>query len=173
MENALKNYQKIMHFLHKGILTMGALIMGLTVCSIALEAFGRYLVGSSRAFMVEIPRLLIPLLVFPMMGVLMRLDKHIKVDVFSAKLTGAKKSLLIILAYSVVLAVSVQFFLSGISAVGFFYSMGLETHTEIIFPVWVTYLPFPAGFGLLILFVWELLCQELFSLIRLISKERP
>jgi hypothetical protein len=45
--------------------------------------------------------------------------------------------------------------------------MGFETHTEIIFKFWVTYLPFPIGFGLLILFAVELLWSELVTLIKL------
>ena len=39
--------------------------------------------------------------------------------------------------------------------------MGFETLTEFVFPVWVTYLPFPVGFGMLILFAVEMLWQEL------------
>jgi TRAP-type C4-dicarboxylate transport system permease small subunit len=45
--------------------------------------------------------------------------------------------------------------------------MGFVTHTEIIFKLWVTYLPFPIGFGLLILFALELVWGELVNLLKL------
>jgi TRAP-type C4-dicarboxylate transport system permease small subunit len=171
MEKALKAYQKAVDILFKVILSYAAVVIGLDVLSIFLEAVGRYLVGSSRAFMEELPRLLVPFVVFPMMGVLLRAKKHIAVDVLPERLKGKGRSLLLIVVYSVVLAVAVQFLIAGVIAVRYYYQMGFETHTEIVFKFWVTYLAFPVGFGLLILFAIELLWQELVTLIRLVRGE--
>ena len=167
MEKALKVYQKVIEFLSKIILTVAAIVIGLDVLSIFLETVGRYVVGSSRAFMEELPRLFVPIIVFPMMGVLLRLKKHISVEILPEKLTGKSRSLLYIVIYSVVIAVAVQFLIAGIIAVQRYYQLGYETHTEIVFKLWVTYLPFPIGFGLLILFAVELLWSELLTLVKL------
>ena len=167
MEKALEVYRRITQVLFKVIMSLAAVIVGLDVLSIFLEAVGRYVVGSSRAFMEELPRLMVPFVVFPMMGVLLKIKKHISVDILPEKITGKARSLLMIVVYSVVVAVSIQFFMAGILAVKYYHEMGFETHTEIIFKLWVTYLPFPIGFGLLILFAIELVWEELVNLLKL------
>ena len=167
MEKALRTYQKIIELMSKIILTLAAIVIGWDVLSIFLEAVGRYVVGSSRAFMEELPRLLVPFIVFPMMGVLLRLKKHVNVEILPERLKGKSRSLLFIVVYSVVIAVAIQFLIAGIIAVQRYYQLGYETHTEIVFKLWVTYLPFPIGFGLLILFAVESLWSELVTLIKL------
>ena len=159
---------KVMDYLAKAIFALASLIVGLDVLSIFAEAVGRYIVGQSRAFMEELPRLAIPLVVFPMMGVLLRYKRHITVDVLPEKLSEKGRSLLMIVVYSVVLAVAAEFLIAGIIAVKKYWQLGFETHTEIVFKIWVTYLPFPVGFGLLALFAIELIWQELMHLIRLV-----
>jgi TRAP-type C4-dicarboxylate transport system permease small subunit len=171
MEKALSYFQKMTDVLAKLILGLAAVIIGFDVLSIFLEVLGRYMVGSSRAFMEELPRILVPLVVFPMMGVLLKLKKHITVDVLPERLKGKRRSVLLIVVYSVVLAVAIQFLIAGVIAVRYYFEMGFETHTEIVFKFWVTYLPFPVGFGLLILFAVELLWQELITLIRLVRED--
>jgi len=168
MKNAVNFFSRAMDVLAKAILGLTGLIIGLDVLSIFSEAVGRYLVGHSRAFMEELPRLAVPLVVFPMMGVLLRYNKHISVEVLPESLSERARSLLMIVVYSVVLAVAIQFLIAGIIAVNEYRQMGFETHTEIIFKIWVTYLPFPVGFGLLALFAVELLCRELINLIGLV-----
>ena len=68
MEKALSYFQKMTDVLAKVILGLAAVIIGLDVLSIFLEVLGRYMVGSSRAFMEELPRILVPFVVFPMIG---------------------------------------------------------------------------------------------------------
>jgi TRAP-type C4-dicarboxylate transport system permease small subunit len=167
MEKALEVYRKITQVLFKVIMSLAAVIVGLDVLSICLEAVGRYVVGSSRAFMEELPRLMVPFVVFPMMGALLKIKKHISVDILPERLSGKARSLVLIVVYSVVVAVSIQFFMAGILAVRYYHEIGFETHTEIIFKLWVTYLPFPIGFGLLILFAIELVWEELVNLLKL------
>jgi TRAP-type C4-dicarboxylate transport system permease small subunit len=171
MKNAMDYFSRAMDGLAKTILGIAALIIGLDVLSIFAEAVGRYLVGQSRAFMEELPRLAVPLVVFPMMGVLLKYKKHIAVEVLPEKLSAKARSLLMIVVYSVVLAVAIQFLIAGIIAVNEYRKMGFETHTEIVFKIWTTYLPFPVGFGLLALFAVELVCRELMNLVRLVREE--
>ena len=171
MEKALGYYQKIIGILSKIILGYAAVIIGLDVFSIFLEAVGRYVFGESRAFMEEIPRLLVPFVVFPMMSVLLRLKKHIAVDVLPEALKGKGRALLMIIVYSIVIAVAAQFLIAGVVAVKYYHEMGFETEGEIIFPLWTIYMAFPVGFGLMILFAIELLWQELVTLIKLVKED--
>lgn len=172
MTTVLAWYGKVTDLLAKVILTLAGLIVGLDVLSIFAEAVGRYVIGQSRAFMEELPRLAVPLIVFPMMGVLLKMKKHISVDLLPEKLKGRARSLVLVCVYTVVLAVAIQFLLAGIVAVAHYRELGFETQTEIVFKIWVTYLPFPIGFGLLILFVVELLLAELVNLVRLRGEGR-
>jgi hypothetical protein len=68
MEKFLVYYEMATKILSKIILGFSALAIGLAVASITTEAATRYLWGSSQAFMEELPRLLVPFIVFPMMG---------------------------------------------------------------------------------------------------------
>ncbi len=171
MEKGLAYYQKMTKVVARVIVVLAAAIVGLDVLSIFAEAVGRYIIGESRAFMEEFPRLLVPFIVFPMMGVLLQLKKHITVDVLPERLKGKARSLLLIIVYAVVLAVGVQFLIAGVAAVDYYKKIGFETLTEFVFPTWVTYLPFPIGFGLLILFTVELLWRELVALLKLAREE--
>ena len=170
MEKVLGYYQKITGVLSKAILGFAAAIIGLDVLSIFLEAVSRYVFGESRASMEEIPRLLVPFIVFPMMGVLLKLKKHITVEILPERLKGKARSLLLIIVYSIVVAVAVQFLIAGVNAVRYYFQMGFEIQGELIFPVWISYLAFPVGFGLLVLFAVELLLQELLTLINLVKE---
>ena len=173
MERALGYYQRFTDILSQIILTISAIVIGLDILSIFFEAVGRHIIGSSRAFMEELPRLLVPFIVFPMMGVLLKAKKHIAVAILPEHLKDKRRAILMIAVFSVVLAVATQFLIAGIIAVKYYYEMGFETHTEIIFKFWVTYLPFPVGFGLLILFAVELLWQELVTLLSLVREGAP
>ncbi len=172
METSLRYYQKMTDLLMKVVLTIVTILLGLDILSIFFEVINRYIFGSSMAVMEELPRLFIPFMVFPMMGVLLKLKKHISVDVLPDKLTGKKRSMLMVVVYSIVLAISVQFSIAGIISVSYYYDMGFETVTEIIFKYWVIYLAFPIGFGLLMLVAVEMLWQELILLFKAVKEEK-
>ena len=156
----------------KIVLIIVTVLLGLDILSIFAEVISRYIFNSSMAVMEELPRLFIPFMVFPMMGVLLKLKKHISVDVLPEKLKGEKRSILMVGVYSIVLVISVQFFIAGIISVTYYYDMGFETVTEFIFKYWVIYLAFPIGFGLLILVSVEMLWQELILLAKAIKEEK-
>ncbi len=161
MEKVLYYFDKVTGLIARIILGLAAMIIGLNVTMLIAEATTRYLWGSSRAFMEEIPRLLVPFIVFPMLGVLLKAGKHISVDILPQKLKGKSRSFLLIIVYGVILLVALQFFIAGLSAVSYFKMIGLTSVTEWTFPMWWVYSTFPIGFALLILFDLELLLQEI------------
>jgi len=166
MEKALARYQQFTGALAKAILVIAAIIVGLDIVFLFSEALGRYFLGHSRAFMEELPRISMPFVVFPMMGVLLKFKKHISVEILPEKLSGKNRTLLMLIVALFIMAISVQFMIAGIIAVNHFRELGFETHTEIVLKIWITYLPFPIGFGLLFLFSVEMFWQELISLIK-------
>ncbi len=172
MEKVLIHYQKFTDILLKIILVSACTLIGLDVLLIFLEVSSRYLIGSSQAFMEELPRLLIPFIVFPMMGVLLKLQKHIAVEILPERLRGRNRSLLLIVVYCTVLALAIQFFIAGVVTINYYYEMGFEIDDTINLKYWVAYLPFPIGFGLLILFAIDMLWQELVNLIKQIKGGR-
>ena len=166
MEKALARYQRFTDTLAKAILVMAAIIVGLDIVFLFSEALGRYILGHSRAFMEELPRISMPFVVFPMMGVLLKFKKHISVEILPEKLSEKNRTILMLIVALFIMAISVQFLIAGIIAVNHFRELGFETHTEIVLKIWITYLPFPIGFGLLFLFSVEMFWQELISLIK-------
>jgi TRAP-type C4-dicarboxylate transport system permease small subunit len=167
MEKFLSIYNQVTGTLSKIILGFAAVIIGLNVAAISAEAAARYLWGSSQAFMEEFPRLLVPFIVFPMMGVLLKAGKHISVEILPQKLEGKYRSFLLIIVYGVILVISLEFCIAGISAVSYFKMIGLASITEWTFPMWWVYTTFPVGFALLIFFDLELLLREIWVLYKM------
>jgi TRAP-type C4-dicarboxylate transport system permease small subunit len=157
MNRAFGYYSWVMGGIAKLILAVSAIIIGIDVFLIFFEAIGRYVTGTSRALTEEIPRL-------PMMGVLYREGRHISMEVLHEKLSGKLLSYLKLLVHMVVMGSAIQFFIAGSVAVEYFRQMGFATRTELVFAVWITYLPFPVGFGLFFLFSLEMAWKEALNL---------
>ena len=167
MVKGFQFYQLIMNGLFKTLLAYGAIVIGLDVIAIFAESVGRYIFGSSRAFMEEYPRLLTPYFVFPLMGAIFRLKKHIGVEILPEKLTGHKRSWLKMIICCIVIAIAAEFLIAGASSVRYYREMGYETQTEFALPLWWVYLSFPVGFAVLILFAIEMLWEALLNLMGL------
>jgi len=154
-------YQTAINLLQKAINIFSCLLIVLDVVFIFIEVLSRMFLGNSQAVLEEFPRLLLPFLVFPMMGVLLRKKQHITVELLPENLEGRKRSLLMVVVYAIVLALSVQFLLAGVSTVRYLYSIGFETQGEVAIKNWIIYLPFPIGFAVLGLFAADLMVREL------------
>ncbi len=172
MEKCLSMYRSFTDLLQRFIIAIACLLVALDIISIAIEVASRYLIGSSQAVFEEFPRLLLPFVVFPMMGVLLKRKRHIAVEILPEKLKGRNRSLLMILVYSVVLALSIQFLIAGVVTVHYFYDIGFEIQGEVTIKSWVAYLPFPIGFGILGFFAVDLLFEE-FVLLFKRTREEP
>jgi TRAP-type C4-dicarboxylate transport system permease small subunit len=160
MDGLLSSLKKLNDVLSRLLLAAGAIIIAVIVLSLFAEAVARYVFGSSQAFMEEMPRLLVPFVVFPLMGALLRAGRHIAVEVIPGRLAGLKRHVLMIAVHAVTTAVGGQFTLSGMLAVLHFKAMGLVSVSEWAVPMWCVYLAFPVGFGLLTLSGLELLLRE-------------
>ena len=173
MEKAVASFQKITSVLAAIILTWAALIVALGVLLLFFESASRYFLGSSRAFMEELPRLLVPFFVFPMMGVVYKAGRHISVELLPERLSPRYKIMLRLVVNLVVLGVAVEMIIAGISAVGHFKMMGLMSVTEWAFPMWWAYVSFPLGFGLLALFALEAIISDAWQLVQIVEEGHP
>jgi TRAP-type C4-dicarboxylate transport system permease small subunit len=98
---------------------------------------------------------------FLLLGVVLRHDGHIAVDVLPNYVGGRTLTLLRagILGFCVVAGVAFAIF--GWNTVLFFRQLGQMSPTEIEFPLWILYVSYPLGFLLAANFALESLLLEL------------
>jgi TRAP-type C4-dicarboxylate transport system permease small subunit len=120
----------------------------------------RWVTGEGYSFLAETAPQLVPWVVFPMIGVLLRCDGHIAVDMLPHFLKGRAQTVLrvAVLAICVVAIVAMAWF--GIRTTAFFAKLGQLSTTEIEFPLWYLYLSYPVGLLLAANFCLESLIGE-------------
>jgi TRAP-type C4-dicarboxylate transport system permease small subunit len=126
-----------------------------------VSAVVRYFTGEGYTWLAESPPQLVPWVVFPLLGVVLRHDGHIAVDVLPHYLAGRTLTLLRAAVLAVGLAAAVAFAIFGVKTVLFFRQLGVMSTTEIEFPMWVIYASYPLGFILAANFALESLLLEL------------
>ncbi len=136
-------------------------VVGFAVLAVLAGAIERHTTGMGYAWMNDLPPFLMPWCVFPLLGVLLRRERHIVVEVAPSLLTGGRLRLLRIVVATICLLTGIAFCIAGIEAVSFFQMLGEITETEIEIPFWWLYAAFPVGFGLFALFALEMLLREL------------
>ena len=140
----------------------GTILAGTTLC-LSAEALGRTLFSRTWGFMEELPALFMPYLVFLLLGVALKRNLHVSVDLLPAFLKGRSKIVLEAAVY-LVTGIGACFLLYGaLLGVRGFYLMGFKTTTEIVFPIWIFYLSLALGFGLLTLFAVEMFVRTIIS----------
>ncbi|MGC1440477.1 MAG: TRAP transporter small permease [Burkholderiaceae bacterium] len=139
----------------------GMAIIAFAALALFAQAVERHTTGQGYAWMSDFPPFLVPWCVFPIMGVLLRNDRHITVEIAPTMLSGRGLSFLNLLISLICLVAGVYFCWTGVQAVAFFSMLGELTETEIRIPFWWLYAAFPVGFGILALFALERILQEL------------
>tara|TARA_B100000700_G_C14844205_1_gene760741 strand:- start:397 stop:924 length:528 start_codon:yes stop_codon:yes gene_type:complete len=129
------------------LIAMG--IVALASIGLTGSAVTRFVTGNGYDWLIELPPFLIPWLVFPMLGPLLRASHHIKVDVLPVFLSDKGKDFLQILVNLLVLVASSLFVIAGKETVDLYKRLGKIVELEITFPIWYLYLAFPVGFVIL------------------------
>lgn len=145
-------------------MALGMAIIAFAAIALFAQAVERHTTGQGYAWMSDFPPFLIPWCVFPLMGVLLRGDHHIVVEIAPSLLKGKKLSILRLLIGVICLSTGVIFCYAGSIAVDFFMLLGEVTETEIEIPFWYLYAAFPTGFAVLSLFALERILDELLVL---------
>ena len=135
------------------------------VLALTASAITRYVSGTGYDWFIELPPALVPWMVFPLFGPLLRSGSHIQVDLLPAFLHGMAALWLKLFVYTLMIAGSVIFLQAGNEAVALFRRLGQLMELEIEMPIWWMYLAFPTGFAILALFSVELWLETLRDLI--------
>lgn len=136
-------------------------IVGLMVTALAASAFTRYITGIGYDWLIELPPMMIPWLVFPLLGPLLKSGAHISVDAGPALMTPPAKRYLRMATSLVVFAAALVFLIAGYDAVMLFRRLGQVVELEVEFPIWYIYSAFPVGFAILASFGLELFLTDL------------
>lgn len=145
---------RVVHFL-------AIAIVAIMVSALTASAVTRYLSGTGYDWLIELPPALVPWLVFPLLGPLLKRGAHISVDVLPAFLSERRVRYLNLFCYAVMLAGAIIFLLAGNEAVALFRRLGQLMELEIEIPIWWMYLAFPVGFAILALTCVELILSTL------------
>lgn len=151
-------------FLEKVLLAVGCIILAGITLSLAAEALGRTFFSRTWGLMEELPALFMPYLVFLLLGVALKRNLHVSVDLLPTFLKGRAKAVLLAAIPLLVGIGSCILLYGAVLGVKGFYRMGFKTTTEIAFPMWIFYLALAIGFGLLILFAAEMFGKSIISL---------
>lgn len=156
----LDAYKKLNDILEWLIVGFTGLIILVIVALPFVATLVRYATGEGYTWIAESPPQLVPWVVFPLLGVLLRHDRHIAVDVVPHFLSGRSRTLVRLAVLAVCLISAVAFGLFGAKTVLFFRQLGQMSTTEFEFPLWMLYVSYPVGFALAANFCLEALLRE-------------
>ena len=166
MTTLFRSLRTINHILEISASILASTIAGVMVLALTASAITRYISGTGYDWFIELPPALVPWLVFPLLGPLLRSGAHIQVDLMPNLLTGQKLLLMRLFVFSIMLVGAVIFFIAGNEAVALFRRLGQLMELEIELPIWWMYLAFPTGFAILFLFALELFLETLAELVK-------
>ena len=163
--SALRSLHRLLRAVNDRIfklaMALGIAIVGFMVLALTASAVTRYTTGIGYDAYIEMPPVLVPWLVFPLLGPLLRQQEHITVDILPVFLSERGVRILRLMLNLITIVASVVFMVAGVEAVQLFMGLGQMLELEFEFPIWYMYLAFPVGFLILISFALELVLADL------------
>jgi C4-dicarboxylate transporter DctQ subunit len=156
-------WSRVSHFLEKVLTAVACVILAGTTLSLSAEALARTFFSRTWGLMEELPSLFMPYLVFLLLGVALKRNLHVSVDLLPALLKGRAKAVLDAVIHLATGVGSCILLYGAFLGVKGFYHMGFRTTTEIAFPIWIFYLALVIGFGLLFFFAAEMFVRSIIS----------
>ena len=89
----MKTLRAVNNLLASVSMTLAMLIIFIMVAALFLSASTRFITGTGFAWFVELPPVLVSWLVFPLLGPLLKMGQHIKVDFLTPILSDKSKNL--------------------------------------------------------------------------------
>jgi TRAP-type C4-dicarboxylate transport system permease small subunit len=161
MVAALRLLSPVNDWLARLIAFVSSVIVLIIVVVVFAGVALRFLTGQGHATMQELPPLLMPWLIFPLLGVLLRSESHITVDFLPAILSERPRRFLRVAVAFVALVGGAIFCQAGLEAVELFRLTGQVTEMELEFPIWWVYVSFPVGFAILLSFALEIVLRAI------------
>ena len=156
----LEWYKKLNDGLEWLIVGFSGVLVLVIVAMPFVAAVVRLVTGEGYTWLAELPPQLVPWIVFPLLGVVLRHDGHIAVDVLPHYVKGRTLTVLRCAVLGACFAAALAFAAFGGRTVLFFRQLGQMSTTEIEFPLWVLYISYPLGFLLAANFALESLLRE-------------
>ena len=156
----MRALRAINNLLAKAAISLAMFIVFLMVAALALSATTRFITGTGFAWFIELPPALVSWLVFPLLGPLLILEKHIEVDFLKTKLSEQNYVLIKLFVGITAFISSIIFFKAGLEATLLFYNLGQMMELEIDIPIWIMFLSFPVGFFILCLFSLQMILEN-------------
>ena len=160
----MKTLRAVNNLLASISMTLAMLIIFIMVAALFLSASTRFITGTGFAWFVELPPVLVSWLVFPLLGPLLKMGQHIKVDFLTPILSERFKKILFLLVNLVAFISACVFFKAGLDATIMYYNLGQVMEIEISIPIWWMFLAFPVGFLILALTALELIFDNFLNL---------
>lgn len=160
MTKLYHDYRRFNDGLERVLLALASFIVAIVVLLPFASFTVRALTGEGYSFLVETAPQLVPWIVFPLLGILLRRDSHITVDVLPHYLSGARLRTLRIVVLVICLIATLMIGIFGITTTSFYAKLGQLSTTEIEFPLWYLYVSYPVGFLLAANFCLESLMGE-------------
>ena len=161
MRPILRTLRAVNNLLDVAVRSAGALIVAFMVVTVFGGAVTRYFTGIGYNMVMELPPMLMPWLIFPVAGVLLRSGSHIAVDFLPDRLSPKPARALRALIAAIAMLAGALFCYAGYEATSLFRMVGQRTEMEWSFPIWWIYLSFPVGFAILTSFAFENLLAAL------------
>lgn len=161
MRSFLSTLQKINNAIYQVAVVVSAILLGFAVLVVSGGGITRYVTGRGFSMVQELPPMLMPWIVFPLAGALIRTGAHITVDLLPTLLDARMKRVLNAALAVIALIAGFVFCTAGMEAVDLFWLTGQVTEMEVEFPIWWIYLSFPVGFAILMLAALEALLSAI------------
>jgi TRAP-type C4-dicarboxylate transport system permease small subunit len=155
MRKFLRALRAVNDVIYTAIGILAGVIVAVMLLVVSGGAATRNISGIGYSMVQELPPMLMPWLIFPMAGVLLRFDAHITVDFLPAILSPPRARILRLIVSAIAIVAGAIFFIAGWQSVQLFHLTGQVTEMEWSFPIWWVYLSFPVGFAILISFAFE------------------
>ena len=153
-------YRRFNDVLERIIVTLACLVVAVIVLLPFVGVVVRWITGEGYSFLAETAPQLVPWVVFPMIGVLLRCDGHIAVDMLPHFLKGRSLTVLRIAVLAICVGACAAMAWFGMRTTAFFAKLGQLSTTEIEFPLWYLYASYPIGLLLAANFCLESLIGE-------------
>jgi TRAP-type C4-dicarboxylate transport system permease small subunit len=155
------HYRRINDLLERLLLALACLVAAIVVLLPFLSFAVRAITGEGYSFLAETAPQLVPWMVFPVLGILLRRDSHIAVDMLPHFLSGPSLRGLRIAVIVTCLAATLIMGYFGVTTTMFYAKLGQLSTTELEFPLWYLYVSYPIGFLLAANFCLESLIGEI------------
>lgn len=167
MANVWKILKAIDYSTEKVIESLVCIILGADLLLILVEITTRYFFAVSRSYMEEIPKYSLPIIAFLMMGILLKRQSHIAVDIIPTVLKNKPKAMagLRVLIHLVTGLGAFGLLYASILITQFNYRSGRMTRMEFDIPAWTLYLGLILGAAILILYAIASMVQAFVQII--------